>query len=157
MIQTDETREHEKYTTAVDEGRWPRDAAVPLPTHFENESGKIQNLLLKPVKSVAAIESVKGSVRANHLHKTDWHYAYVVSGKVLYFEREAGNLNIPQPRAFGPGEMFFTPPGVEHAMLFAEESVIFTLAKNVRSHEEHEADLVRVSFITPEIAREYVR
>lgn len=157
MSQTNETADHERYTAEIEKGRWPLDAAVPLPTAFNNASGTIQNLLLKPLQSVAVITSRTGALRANHYHKTDWHYAYVVSGQVLYFERDVGSTAIPQPRAFGPGEMFFTRPMREHVMLFAEETVLITLAKNVRSHAEHEADLVRVQFITPELAREYVR
>ncbi len=153
---SDQSELHAMYTRAVDERRFPLSPAVPLPEPFSDERGEIQNLILRHVQSVAAIRSARGSVRANHYHKTDWHYAYVVSGRVLYFERPVDSAEVPEPRSFGPGEMFFTPPGREHAMLFAEETVIVTLAKNVRSHAEHEADLVRVSFITPEIAREYV-
>lgn len=148
---------HERYTTNVDKGRYPQDVQVPLPAPFANAAGEIQNLLLKPVQSVARIESVKGAVRANHWHRTDFHYAFVESGKVLYFERDVGCTTIPEPITFGPGEMFFTPPAREHAMLFAKDSVIFTFARRVRNHEEHEADVVRVAFITPEIAAEWVR
>jgi len=145
------------YTQAVDEGRFPTDSSVPLDPPFVNENGSIQNLLLNGCQSVAAITSRKGAVRANHVHRTDHHYAYVASGRVLYFERAVGSAEIPQPKSYGPGEMFFTPPMREHAMLFAEETTILTFAKRVRSHVEHETDVMRVEFITPEIAREYVR
>ena len=147
---------HDEYTTAVDEGRWPSTPTVPLPGAFENDAGWIANLLLKPVRSVAAIRSRAGSVRANHYHRTDWHYAYVVSGRVLYFERAVGAKEIPRPLAYHPGDMFFTPPGREHAMLFPESTLILTFAKNVRSHEEHEADLVRVEFVTPDVAATFL-
>ncbi len=151
------TMTHEEYTRAVDEGRWPDDPFVPLPSAFENASGAIQNLLLTPCQSVAAIVSNLGAVRANHFHRTDWHYTYVAQGEVLYFERAIGATYIPTPWRFKPGEMFFTPPMREHAMLFTMNSLILTFARNVRSHEEHESDLVRVpTFITPDIAREYV-
>lgn len=145
------------YTQAVDEGRWPTESRVPLDPPFVNEAGSIQNLLLNGCQSVAAITSRKGAVRANHFHKTDHHYAFVASGRVLYFERAIGSAELPQPKSYGPGEMFYTPPMREHAMLFAEDSVILTFAKNVRAHAEHEADVVRVAFVTPEVAREYVR
>ena len=42
-------------------------------------------------------------------------------------------------------------------MLFAEDSVIYTFARNVRSHDNHEADLERVSFVTPEIAADFLK
>jgi quercetin dioxygenase-like cupin family protein len=137
---------HDAYTSAVDAGLWPFDPRVPLPESFKNNNGTIQNLLLKPIQSVALIESLPGAVRASHYHKTDWHYALVTSGRVIYYEREVGSTEIPEPFVFGPGDMFFTPPLREHAMVFPVYTTILTFARNVRSHEEHEADLVRVNF-----------
>lgn len=144
-----------QYTQAVEAGFYPSDPAVPIVPAFEDARGVITNLLLSPITSVAHIVSRAGTVRANHLHRTDWHYAFVGRGKVYYFEREPGSKEIPTPRIFLPGDMFFTPPQREHAMYFPVETSIMTFAKNIRSHENHEADLVRVSFITPEIARSF--
>ena len=146
-----------EYEDAVRAGVWPASRRVPLDEPFVNANGEIQNLLLGSCQSVATIRSVKGSVRANHLHVTDHHYAYVVSGRVLYFERPAGHAGIPMPAEFGPGEMFFTPPGVEHAMLFPVDTVIVTMARNVRDRAHHEDDVRRVEFVTPEIAREFLK
>lgn len=123
---------HEQYTSLVDEGVYPPDPDVPLPPAFKTDFGTIKNLILKPIQSVAVIESVRGSVRANHYHKTDWHYAYVVRGKVLYFERGVGEIGLPDAVEFFPGQMFFTPPMREHAMVFVKDTTIFTFAKNVR-------------------------
>lgn len=147
---------HEEYTQAVDRGEWPATCAVPLPQEFIDNRGTIKNLLYAKNSSVAALTTKRGEVRANHWHKTDWHYTYVVSGQVAYFEREVGEIGIPHPRKFGPGEMFFTPPNREHAMLFTQDSVVLTFAKNVRTHENHEADLVRVEFVTPYVAAKYL-
>lgn len=147
---------NDTYTKMVNNGEWPSDSAVPLDTPFINENGVIQNLVLKPMTSVAVITSKSGTMRANHYHKTDWHYAYVISGSILYFERSVGDKGIPEPRLFKAGEMFFTPPMKEHTMVFPEETIFVTMAKNVRSHESHEADLVRVEFITPEKLESYV-
>lgn len=149
--------ENQKYTALVEDMIRPQSPTVPLDDSFEDSRGIIRNLLLTPITSVAEIVSKKGSVRANHYHKTDWHYAYVAKGEVLYFERPIGSIEIPEPIRYAPGKMFYTPPNVEHAMLFAEDSVIFTFAKNVRSHANHESDLVRVGFVTPSIAEKYVK
>lgn len=129
---------------------------VDTEVDFEDARGTITNLLLTQVNSVSEIYSVAGAVRANHFHKTDWHYTYVIEGTVLYFERALGSTEIPDPQTFQSGEMFFTPPNREHAMLFAEESTILTFARNLRDHDSHESDVMRVDFITPEIAKEYV-
>lgn len=123
---------------------------------FTDERGTIENLVLAPMNSFSRITSKKGAIRANHFHRTDWHDAYVVSGRVAYFEREQTATSIPEPKFYGPGEMFHTGPGVEHAMLFTEDSVILTVAGNRRDHESHETDVVRCPFITPEIASRYL-
>ena len=155
---------HQEYTTAVDEWRWPSAIQVPLPEPFVDDRGKIQNLLLTGCNGVALIESKRGSVRANHAH-SDGHYAYVVSGRVLYFERDAGSKEIPEPISFGPGDEFFTPPVREHAMLFAQDTVIITLrvdarekdgVKRIRTPAEHEKDLRRVELITPDMVARYL-
>ncbi len=148
---------NDEYTSAVDRGEWPSDSRVPLDAPFVNHNGSIQNLVLKNMTSVAALTSVKGAVRANHYHKTDWHYAYVASGSVAYLERPIGSDELPNPVFFVKGEMFFTPPMKEHAMVFLEDTVIVTMARNVRSHDSHEADLERVVFVTPEHAEFIVR
>ena len=138
---------NDDFTSMVDRGEWPARVDVPLDAPFKNSNGVIQNLVLKPITSVASITSLKGAVRANHYHKTDWHYAYVVFGVVAYFERAIGSSEIPKPTIFKAGSMFFTPPMREHSMVFLEDSTIVTMAKNIRSHENHESDVVRVSFI----------
>lgn len=148
-----------KYTGFVNDGKFAKLGGrieVPLDNIFENHNGTINNLVFGSMSSAAIIRSFKGTVRANHYHNTDWHYAYVISGAILYFERKIGSLDIPNPHTFGPGEMFFTQPKVEHSMVFLEDTEFLTLAKNVRSHENHEADLTRVEFITEEILKKYV-
>jgi hypothetical protein len=147
--------DHDSYTKSVDEGSWPASPRVPLPSPFVDARGGIQNVLLRPCRSVAFITSTHGSVRANHYHRTDWHYAFVVRGRVLYFEREIGATEIPKPRIFITGECFFTPPMREHAMLFDTDTEIVTMAKNARDHESHESDVVRVEFVTPEVATRF--
>lgn len=148
--------DNEEYTSAVDRGEWPSDPRVPLPEPFKNLNGKIQNLVLKPMQSVGALHSVVAAVRANHYHKTDWHYTYVATGAMAYLWRPIGETSVPEPVVFQAGEMFFTPPMLEHAMVFLEDSLVITMAKNVRSHEEHEADLVRVPFVTNSMAWDLV-
>ncbi len=110
--------------------------------------------MLEPVTSTAIITSRSGTTRANHYHKTDWHYAYIVSGRIIYFERDVGDTQIPEPWIYRSGEMFFTPPLREHCMVFPEDTVFFTMAKNIRSHDSHESDLIRVDFINADVLPE---
>jgi hypothetical protein len=146
------------YWDQVEAMNWPSDRRVPLPEPFENAAGTIQNLCLRSVTSVASITSHSKSKRANHYHKTDWHFTFVVSGSVVYLERTVGSTGSPELiETFKAGTMFFTPPMIEHCMLFPSDTVIITLAKNVRDHETHESDLVRVDFVSDEHAQQIFR
>lgn len=135
------------FTALVDQGSFPEQVAVPIDQPFVNQNGEIFNLLLERFTSVGLIHSVSGAVRANHFHKTDWHYSYVQSGSVWYYWRPQGSKDRPHHQIFLAGTMFFTPPLVEHAMFFPDPSVIFTFAKNIRDQEHHESDVVRVRII----------
>lgn len=149
---------NDEFTSQVDSGQWPSEIGVPLDTPFTDFRGVIQNLVLKPMTSVAVITSKRGTVRANHYHKTDWHYAYVISGSIKYYHRPVGSTEDPQFEIFTAGQMFFTPPMVDHTMVFTEDTTFITMARNVRSHESHEADLVRIQLIDPEqIKIEYTK
>ncbi len=127
-----------EFSAAVQFGVYPEQVEVPLDEAFENSNGKIQNLLLENFASAALITSHAGAIRANHYHKTDWHYAYVLSGKVEYYWRNVGSDDVPKSKIFVAGKMFFTPPMLEHAMSFHQESTIITFAKNIRDTAHHE-------------------
>lgn len=135
------------FSALVESSKYPEQVAVPLDEPFVNENGTIQNLLLERFTSAAIITSVRGAVRANHYHKTDWHYSYVVSGAVRYFWRPVGSKQRASEQLFVAGTMFFTPPMVEHAMFFPEQTAFITFAKNIRDHEHHESDVVRVKLV----------
>src|SRR3990170_2845635 len=125
-------------------GSWPKDVIVPVEKPFVDARGVIQNLVEADMRMAVVITSKKGAVRANHYHKTDWHYCYVLSGSIEYFHRPVGSQAAPERMLIRTGQLFFTPPMVEHAMRFPEDTVFLTLSRNDRHHEAYEADLVRV-------------
>lgn len=142
--------DNKTYSASVNEGNYPDEPLVPLDAPFVNKNGAIQNLLLSGFTSVAIIDSLPGALRANHYHKTDWHYTYVISGVVDYYWRGikgTPNENVQDSDAYREGEMFFTPPMMAHAMYFTKKTSILTLARNIRDHEHHEADLVRIEIV----------
>lgn len=148
---------NQEYVDLVSKGVYPKDRRVPLDNTFVNHNGVINNLVLSSVNSVVIIKSLPKTVRSNHYHLTDSHYIYVISGCILYFERSAGSKEISNPILFKAGEMFFTPPMIEHATVFPEETTFLALAtKIMRTHENHEEDLVRVDFITPQILSDFL-
>lgn len=136
-----------EFSALVDKGNYPDQVAVPIDEPFVNQNGEISNLLLERFTSVALIRSVPGAIRANHYHQTDWHYSYVQAGSVWYYWRPSGSNVRPKHQRFPAGTMFFTPPLVEHAMFFPEETTFLTFAKNIRDQEHHESDVVRVPLI----------
>ncbi len=137
----------EVYTKLVESREYPNDPEVIIDHSFKNENGEIINLLLQTFTSVALIHSNPGSVRANHYHKTDWHYAYIIEGEINYFWRKKNEKKKLESKIFKKNEMFFTPPLVEHAMFFPIKTSFITFAKNKRDHISHEGDLVRVKLI----------
>jgi dTDP-4-dehydrorhamnose 3,5-epimerase-like enzyme len=53
---------------------WPKNVIVSPEDAFIDERGSIQPLVDLPMKSCVIINSKKNSIRANHYHKTDWHF-----------------------------------------------------------------------------------
>lgn len=100
------------------------------------------------IKSILLIMCEPGAVRANHYHKKDSHYAYLLSGKMEYSEKPMAGGEM-QTVILSAGDMVFTPPEMIHAMRFLEPSVFLTLATESRSQEDYEADTVRIELIKP--------
>lgn len=126
---------------------WPKKVLIPLEKAFSDNRGAIQPLVDVTMKSALIISSKKGTVRANHYHKSDWHYCYVLSGSIEYFHRPCGSKSRPERVLVKAGELFFTPPLVEHAMVFPEDTTFLTLSRNKRDQKAYEKDLVRVELV----------
>jgi dTDP-4-dehydrorhamnose 3,5-epimerase-like enzyme len=127
---------------------WVAEPIIKLNKPFIDERGKIQNLIsLNELQSVVIIESKKDTIRANHYHKTDWHYCYVMSGSIDYYSRKVDSDNDPVLTKIKSGDLFYTPHLVEHAMHFTKDTVFLTLGGGTRSHDDYESDLVRVKLI----------
>ena len=124
------------------------DVVIPLPPPFVDDRGVIQNLVEGAFGSVIVITSRAGAIRANHYHKTDYHYCWMQSGRVVYYNRPVESQSPLTERTIGPGEVFYTPPMEEHAMRFLEDSVMLCFARNSRTMANYEADTVRVPLIS---------
>ena len=129
--------------------RFLTDPIVPVEKEFADARGSILPLADEDMKSAVLITSKRGSIRANHYHKTDWHYCYVLSGSIDYHHRPVGSQAKPEVVHVKTGELFFTPPMVEHAMVFPEDSSFLTLSHNQRDQKAYEEDLVRVELVKP--------
>ena len=136
--------------TSEERATWPDHGLVKLEKPFVDSSGEIQPLVDLMMRSAVLIESKAGSLRANHYHRTDWHYCYVVSGEIEYLHRITGSDDPPQIIHVKKGEMVFTPPMVDYGMKFPVDTVFLALSRNPRDQESYEADVVRVEFVATE-------
>jgi dTDP-4-dehydrorhamnose 3,5-epimerase-like enzyme len=136
--------------TTKERATWPPHGVVKLEKPFVDGRGSIKPLVDTIMRSAIVIESKAGSLRANHYHKTDWHYCYVVSGQIEYLHRQTGSNQKPKIIRVDKGEMIFTPPMVDHGMRFPVDTVFLTLSRNPRDQESYESDVVRVEMVSPE-------
>src|SRR3989338_1903453 len=117
---------------------------IPQRAPFVDGRGEIRNLIDAPFTSAAVITSVKGAVRGNHYHKSDYHYCWLQTGGMIYCHRPVGDTKPPQQWTIKPGDLFYTPPMYEHVMIFTDDSVMLALARNNREMANYEADTVRI-------------
>ena len=136
--------------TEEEKASWPKDPMIRLEKPFIDARGTIRPLVDEIMKSAVMIESKRDSLRANHYHKTDWHYCYVVSGTIEYYHRPTGSEQEPECLIVQAGEMVFTPPMIDHGMKFPEDTVFLTLSRNPRDQASYEADVVRVNMLDAE-------
>ena len=54
---------------------------------FKDERGYLLKILDKGFSSSIEIYSKKGTIRANHYHKKDEHFCYILKGEILFFYR----------------------------------------------------------------------
>jgi len=120
---------------------------VDLPEPHIDARGSIQPLVDDDIKSAQLISSRAGSVRANHYHLTDYHYMYVLTGAFDYYYRPTGSAAAPKCVRVRAGEMVFTPPMVEHAVRYLEDTTFVNFSGRKRDQGSYETDLVRVRLI----------
>ena len=117
---------------------------------FSDERGFISRIIdqdLYCIKSILYIKRKAGTIGANHYHKKDAHYIYVLSGKVKYAEKNMKNKNSSITSVIlNPGDLVLSKPMIAHSTEFLEDTVILAFATEKRSSEEYESDTVRVKF-----------
>jgi quercetin dioxygenase-like cupin family protein len=136
--------------TEAEKASWPTEVVITLDRPFIDVRGTLQPLVDRLMKSAVLIESEAGTIRANHFHKTDWHYCYILSGSMEYYHRPTGVTQAPDRVLAKAGQMIFTPPMVDHAMVFPERTVFLTLSRNPRDQQSYESDVVRIDMVSTE-------
>tara|TARA_B100000029_G_C17313461_1_gene865279 strand:+ start:24 stop:431 length:408 start_codon:yes stop_codon:yes gene_type:complete len=125
----------------------PKTVKVKLSGFFNDKRGKIINISNELFRSCALIKSKKNSIRANHYHKKDWHYCYVLKGKIAYYYRQRKPNAKIKKMIINEGELFFTPPMVDHAMKFLKNTDFITLGRGSRTKINYDKDTHKVILI----------
>ena len=125
----------------------PKKIKIKLAGNFKDQRGQILNITNLLFRSCAIISSKKNSIRANHYHIKDWHYCYVIKGRIAYYHRKHGLKTKPKKTIIKAGELFFTPPMVDHAMKFLEYTEFITLGRGSRKKINYDKDTKKVVLI----------
>lgn len=117
---------------------------------FTDERGEMSYILdgEAEINSILYITCKKGAVRANHYHKKDSHYAYLLKGSMEYswYDIKEKNKN-KKSIIVKAGDLIYSPPMVAHAMRFLEDSSFLSIGAKKRGKGKYEDDLVRVKVI----------
>ena len=130
-------------------GKYLQSGLVKLEPAFADKRGFIQPLVNIPTHNVSLIDSKRGTVRSNHYHKTDWHYIYVISGKLGYYYRAHGTGQPIEHFEAKAGDMIWTPPMEDHTTVFTEDTLILALSLHPRDQKAYEADVERIVLVDP--------
>lgn len=111
---------------------------------FKDERGYLLKILDKDFSSCIEIFSKKGSIRANHYHKKDEHFCYVLKGKILFFYRNKNKGAKLNYKVMKKGDLFFTTYYQDHLAYFLKTTHFLSFSIRKRSQIDYENDLVRL-------------
>ncbi|MDB3938709.1 hypothetical protein N9369_01170 [Candidatus Pelagibacter sp.] len=112
---------------------------------FKDERGYLLKILDKGFSSCIEIFSKKGSIRANHYHKKDEHFCYVLKGEILFFYRNRKKGSKLNYKIMKKGDLFFTTYEQDHMAYFLKTTHFLSYSSRKRSQFDYEKDLVRLS------------
>tara|TARA_Y200000002_G_C22534325_1_gene601126 strand:- start:293 stop:715 length:423 start_codon:yes stop_codon:yes gene_type:complete len=121
---------------------------IDLFNKISDDRGFIQPLCDLNMKSASLIYTKQDQWRANHYHKEDWHFIYVINGEFEYYFRKTNSTDETKKKMIKKGDLLFTGPMIDHAMLYTKETQILVLSKNPRDQITYENDTVRIEFMS---------
>ena len=71
----------------------------------------------------------------------------MIKGKIEYFYRKHGSKGKIYKKIINKGELFFTPPLVDHAMRFPVYTEFITLGRGSRTQIDYEKDTIKVKLV----------
>ena len=112
---------------------------------FKDERGYLLKILDKGFSSCIEIFSKKGSIRANHYHKKDEHFCYILKGEILFFYRNRKKGSKLNYKVMKKGDLFFTTYEQDHMAYFLKTTHFLSYSSRKRSKFDYEKDLVRLN------------
>jgi len=112
---------------------------------FKDERGYLLKILDKGFSSCIEIFSKKGSIRANHYHKKDEHFCYILKGEILFFYRNRKKGSKLNYKIMKKGDLFFTTYDQDHLAYFLKTTHFLSYSSRKRSKFDYENDLVRLN------------
>ncbi len=123
------------------EKKWHIDPA------FVDARGAITNVFEGRIEHIALITSKKGTVRANHYHKKDHQFIYLVSGAFNSHSVDTRDTSKRLVLEIKPGDIVETPALIAHAQEFTEDSVFLALTTCQRESGKYEEDTLAYEVI----------
>ena len=112
---------------------------------FKDERGYLLKILDKGFSSCIEIFSKKGTIRANHYHKKDEHFCYILKGEILFFYRNRKKGSKLNYKIMKKGDLFFTTYDQDHLAYFLKTTHFLSYSSRKRSKLDYENDLVRLN------------
>ena len=71
----------------------------------------------------------------------------MIKGEFEYYFRKTKSDENIKKKIVNQGQLLFTGPMIDHAMLYTTETEILVLSKNPRDQKTYEEDTVRIDFM----------
>lgn len=105
---------------------------------YENEKGKLTQLVREGFRQVNVITSGAGSFRGGHYHKYNKEAFYIITGKLRLVVHKG---NLAEEKIFGKEDMFLIPPYCIHDFYYLEDTVLVSMYDKGVELEHGEKDI----------------
>ena len=114
----------------------------------KDKRGGIISIVDHQVSNVSIITCNSNSLRSNHYHLKDFHFMYVLEGKIDYFFKDIDNKKDNTSYIeVNVGETIFTPNLEIHCTYFPIKTTLIVSSCYPRDQVTYEKDTVRVDYI----------
>lgn len=117
----------------------PNEYIIRGAKEYRDYRGIISNYELpEPINLIGYIESVKGSVRANHYHPIQEQKCLLLIGRYVSVTKDLSYPDSPvEYKIIRAGDIAVIRPNVAHTMVFLQDSIFLNLVRGEREHENY--------------------